>query len=169
MRTPAILASVCLLLGGCAVGELGGISSTKKHGKVGDTLTDGAVRVTLLRVAPRVRPPSDDITGLSTPGPGMRFFGAKVKACGEGQAIGTFAFRLARDGGGDVEPKFPEHVIPGGFDSVRTGCARGWLVFELPRDSQATQLKFKYDDTGSARPDGKEKHARFTWSVGARR
>jgi hypothetical protein len=160
-RGARLLALGALMLSGC------GLNTTTKSGPVGGTLKAGGLRVTVVKVDNSVpKPEARDITGLGTPTDGMRFFGVKVKVCTDrGQAIGPYDFRLKVDGG---KPKlrFPQSVYSNDFDSVRDGCAGGWIVFEAPQDSRAKTVIFKYDDTGSAQPGGdEEKHARFSWDV----
>ena len=143
-------------------------NSTTKKGEVGDTLTAGGLRVSLIKFDAEV--PSRkrrDVTGLGTPGAGNRFYGADVKVCNDrGQAIGTFNFGLEVEGG-KATVRFPQSVYSNGFDSVRATCGRGWIVFEAPSGSQARRLTFRYDDTGSNQPSGnREKHAHFSWDVG---
>jgi len=151
-----------LALAGC------GLYTTTKSGKPGDTLAAGGLRVTLIRFDNEV-PVSEgrDITGLGTPSPGMRFFGFDVKVCNDReQAIGTFNFGLDLDGDDKARLRFPQSAYSNGFESLRRGCERGWLVFEAPKGSVAEKLKFKYDDTGSPQPSGNsEKHARFSWAL----
>jgi hypothetical protein len=150
-------------LAGCFAGN-----STTKKGMAGDTLSAGGLKVSLIRFDTRVPPKRGiDVTGLGTPGPGERFFGADVKVCNDrGQAIGTYNFGLQVDGG-KASVRFPQSVYSNGFDSVRATCGRGWIVFEAPSDSRAKTVTFRYDDTGSNQPSGnREKHAHFSWDVG---
>ena len=159
-RTLALLAPVALTA--C------GLNTTTKDGKVGDTLNAGGLRVTAIKIDSEVpRAQGRDVTGLGSPSPGMRFFGVDVNVCNDrGQAIGTFDFALKLDGGDKARVRFPQSVYSNGFDTVRQGCGRGWIVFEGPKDSRAKTVTFKYDDTGSAQPSGdKEKHARFSWAA----
>ena len=145
--------------------------STSKEGSVGETLTDGKLKVTVTRVDREVpRPSGRDVTGLGTPSAGMRFFGANVRACNgpRGPAIGPYSFELDVSGGGDARLRFPQRAYEDDFDSVREGCGQGWIVFEVPASSTVDAVKFKYDDTASAAPsDRREKHARFRWEVSA--
>lgn len=163
----ALLAlAATLALGGCGFLESGGIGATKKSGKVGQTLTDGGLKVTVVKTRRSVPRPEDDVTGLGSPTPGSRFFGAKVKACNDDdQAIKEFDFSLDHSGGDTVKAKFPQQAASPQFESQRRGCGTGWLVFEVPTSQEAEKLKFSYDDTGSARPGDKERHARFDWDV----
>jgi hypothetical protein len=156
------LAAGLLLLAGC------GLNSTTRSGEVGDTLEAGGLRASVVEVDPSVpRPEGRDYSGLGTPAKGMRFFGVDVKVCTDrGKAIGPYDFRLKLDGGDKARLRFPQSVYPDDFDSVRDGCARGWIVFEAPKDTRAEEVSFKYDDTGSAQASGDtEKHARFSWKV----
>jgi hypothetical protein len=158
----SLLALGVLLLSGC------GVNTTTKSGQVGDTLSAGGLHVTAIKVDRSVpRPEVRDVTGLGTPAAGMRFFGLKVKVCNDrDQAIGPYDFALKLDGGDKAKLRFPQSAYTNGFDSGRSGCSGGWIVFEAPRDSRAKEVTFKYDDTGTAQQGGdKEKHARFSWDV----
>jgi hypothetical protein len=152
-----------------AVALIAGCGTTTKSGHVGDTFSGGGLRVTVLRVDQHPEIPSDDISGLSTPAPGDRLIGARVRVCNKYDfAVGTYDFAVSLDGGGDAAVKFPQMNYPDGFDDVRTGCAAGWIVFELPRSRTPSKIRFTYDDTGSGgshvsgRP---ESHEHFSWSL----
>jgi hypothetical protein len=160
LRVLALVAA-SLVVSGC------GLYTTSRNGQVGDTLSAGALRATVIKVKRRVRPPRHDVTGLATPSAGSRFFGVEVDVCNEaGLAIKPYDFQLEQDGGDKVHPHLPQTVYSDDFGGVRTGCERGWMLFEIPTGSRPTKLSFKYDDTGNARPSGKEKHARFSWDLG---
>jgi hypothetical protein len=146
-----------------------GCGTTTKSGQVGDTFSGGGLRVTVERIDLHPRVPSDDVTGLSQPARGNRLIAARVRVCNKYDfAVGTYDFGLSLDGGGDGAIKFPQMNYADGFDHVRTGCARGWIVFELPISSKPSKIRFAYDDTGSGgsnmsgRP---ESHERFSWSL----
>jgi hypothetical protein len=152
-----------------AVAMLAGGGTTTKSGQVGATFSGGGLKVTVERVDRRPPVPGDDVTGLSSPAPGNRLIAARVRVCNKYDfAVGTYDFGLTLDGGGDGAVKFPQMNYPDGFDSVRTGCARGWIVFELPISRKPAKIRFAYDDTGSGgsnvsgRP---ESHERFSWSL----
>ena len=145
--------------------------TTTASGTIGGTLSGGGVSVTLQRVDRHPPVPSDDISGLSTPAPGNRLIGARFRVCSTaGQAIGTFNFSINLVGGGSGSVKFPAMNYPDSFDVVRTGCARGWIVFELPRASQAHDIAFTFDDTGdqgSLSAPGRHPavHDHFSWAL----
>lgn len=156
-----------LALSGCGALEAGGLDTTEKSGRVGSELADGGTKVTLVKVKRRVPKPEGDVSGLASPAPGTRFFGVLIKACNDSdQAIKNFDFDLARSGGGDLKPRFPQQALEPEFDSQRSGCGRGWLVFQLEKSDRPEKLKFRYDDTGSGEAGDVERHARFTWKVG---
>jgi hypothetical protein len=159
-----VTVTVAALLAGCG--------TTTKSGAIGDTLSGGGVSVSLLRIDRRPPVPREDITGLSTPTPGNRLLGARVRVCSKvGPAIGTWDFSLALDGGGHAQVKFPSHNYENTFDSLRIGCARGWIVFEYPSGGRPTEMRFAFDDTGDnasvSNPGGnrQETHERFSWKL----
>jgi hypothetical protein len=159
-----------LLLGAGTVLALAGCGTTSKSGHVGDTLSAGGVQVTLERIDERPPVPSDDVSGLSTPAPGDRLLGARVKVCSKvGPAIGSYDFSMSLADGGQGQVKFPAQNYPDGFDVVRIGCARGWVVFEYPRPTRATEIHFKFDDTGNNAGNvggsRSETHERFSWKL----
>jgi hypothetical protein len=141
------------------------LNTTTKSGRVGDTLSAGGLHATLIKFDRSVpRPEVRDITGFGTLAAGMRFYGVKAKVCNDRrQAIIAQHFGLKVDGG-KSKVKFPQSAYDDGFDSTRQGCETGWIVFEAPKGSRASEVTFKYDDTGSSQASGKpEKHARFSW------
>lgn len=144
--------------------------TTTGSAKVGQTLSGGGVHVTVQRVDLRPPIPAHDVTGLSSPRPGDRLIAARVRICSTvGPAIGTFDFAISLAGGGDGVVKFPQENYANGFDSLRTGCSAGWVVFEIPASSTPAKIRFNFDDTGSGsgsmsgRP---ETHERFSWALG---
>jgi hypothetical protein len=163
----AMIERVLLMLG--AAGLIVGCGTTTKSGHVGDTFSGGGITVTVERVDRHPQIPSDDLSGLSTPQPGNRLLGARVRVCNKyGFAVGTFDFGLSLDGGGDGLIKFPQMNYPDGFGDVRKGCSTGWLVFELPISKRAARIRFAYDDTGSSSSNTSgrpESHERFSWSL----
>src|SRR5215211_4417158 len=148
--------AAALLVGACG--------TTKREGHVGDTLRAGGLRATLIKFDAEV-PAVRDYSGLGAPGPGMRLFGVKTKVCNDrGRAIGAYDFGLELDGGDKTRLRFPQGSYSDGFEGLRDGCERGWIVFEGPAGSRAKSVTFSYDETGSGGPGGeKEKHARFRW------
>ncbi|MFL5830229.1 MAG: hypothetical protein ACJ76X_09960 [Solirubrobacteraceae bacterium] len=161
-----------LLLVAAGAVALLGCGTTSKSGHVGDGLSAGGVQVTIERIDRRPPVPSDDVSGLSTPAPGDRLIGARVKVCSKvGAAIGTYDFSLTLADGGQAQVKFPAQNYPDGFDVVRTGCGRGWIVFEYPRPTRPSEIHFKFDDTGDSagagNPGGsrQETHERFSWKL----
>jgi hypothetical protein len=140
-------------------------------GTIGSTLSGGGVNVTLQRVDRQPPVPRADVTGLSTPAPGTRLIGARFRVCSSvGQAIGTFNFSISLDGGGSGSVKFPSMNYPDSFEIVRTGCAEGWIVFQIPQAAQAQEIAFKFDDTGnqgSINIGGRQPavHDHFSWTL----
>jgi hypothetical protein len=123
--------------------------------------------VTLKRVDRSVPEPESDITGLSVPAPGTRLFGARVRVCSDhGGAIGQYSFGVEVSGDEKGRLKFPSHNYSKPFDTVRDGCGGGWIVFEIPKDSQAERVTFGFEDTGAVRKEQNRVDARFSWKVG---
>src|SRR5262249_2407484 len=109
-----------------------GCGSSVESGKVGDTLTAKGLKATVLRVDDAVPVPRNDITGLSTPSPGSKLVGARVRVCSNhGGAIGPYDFGIETTNGKQGQLKFPQHNYADGLDIVRTGCGSGWVVFEI--------------------------------------
>ena len=126
----------------------------------------------MIRVDLKAPADKGDITGLSTPRSGTRFVGVKVNVCNDSaQAIKPYDFELELDTGDSlhsVHPRLPVTIYSDDFETLRDGCERGWMVFELPEEARPEAVKFKYDDTGSASAGDTEKHVRFRWDVGQR-
>ena len=159
---PALASSLVIAaLAGCA-----GIGVTEKSGSVGDELSAKGLRVTVKRIDRHPPVPDDDVSGLSSPGAGNRLLGARVRVCSNhGQAIGTYDFGVETSSG-DGRVKFPAQNYADAFESLRDGCDSGWIVLEIPRASDLTQVRFRFQDTGSARPgDNSDVDARFSWKV----
>ncbi len=149
-----------------AVAALAGCGTTEKSGSIGDELTAKGIQVTVQRVSTKVPVPTDDFTGLSSPAAGKALTGVLAKVCSDhGGAIGPYDFGLDSSGGsGDL--KFPEHNLSPAFDTVRTGCGTGWVVFEIPKDADPTKVTFGFQDTGSAQAsDNNQVDAKFSWDV----
>jgi len=143
-----------------------GCGKTEKSGDVGDELTAKGVKVTVQKVDRSVPVPARDITGLSTPAPGMSLVGVRAKVCSDhGGAIGQYDFGIETSNGAG-RLKFPAMNYPDGLDIVRTGCGDGWVVFEVPAGSRPEKVKFGFQDTGSRVPSqNNQVDARFTWKV----
>ena len=165
-RAPLFTAAsaATVLLAACA-----GLTTTSRSGSVGDTLSVGGLHVTVSRVDRKVpRHRGTDYSGLGTPSAGARFVGVRVRVCNDrDQAIGPYDFALKLDGGDKARLRFPQTAYGDGFESQRSGCGSGWIVFEAPTRSRPDTVTFKYDDTGSSRPgqNHTEKHARFRWDA----
>ena len=74
-------------------------------------------------------------------------------------------------GGGSGSVKFPSMNYPESFEVVRTGCAGGWIVFQIPKARRPQAIAFTFDDTGdqgSLSVGGRhpEVHDHFTWTLG---
>lgn len=166
---------LAVLLAVVAANTVAGCGTTERSGAVGDELTAKATRVTVLAVDRRP-PQRDDVTGLGRAAAGYRLVGAQVRACTtRDQAVGVWQFgiRLA-DGASGARTKYPQTLYADGFDHVRSGCDDGWIVFEIPDGTTPSAITFGHDDTGTAGPyrglgGQSEIHARFTWTLPARR
>lgn len=144
---------------------LAACGSTERSGAIGDTLEGRQVQVKLLRFKRRVKE-RRDVTGLGAAGRGMRLVAADVGLCNRsGQAVVAYHFTLEHTGG-TAHPRYPQSALSHGFESVRDGCEHGWIVFAIPGDAEAQRLRYRFDDTGTARPgDRREEHDRFDWSL----
>ena len=99
------------------------------------------------------QPRGRDLSGQAKPREGTDFFATNVKACKDtGPEVRAVDFRLT-GAGGTGQPTLPQTVYPDGFESLRKGCERGWIVFEVPDGSFPTSLQLEYE----------EKHVRLTW------
>lgn len=158
-RLAPVLGAVTLA--GCA-----GIGVTEKAGRVGDELSAKGIRVTVKRIDRHTPVPDHDVSGLSSPAPGSKLVGARVRVCSNhGQAIGTYDFG-ADSSAGKASVKFPAQNYGDPFESLRDGCDTGWLVLQIPRDSNLTRVRFRFEDTGSNQPgDNSQVDARFSWKV----
>jgi hypothetical protein len=147
-----------------------GCGTDEKSGSVGDTLAVDHVSVQLEKVEASVPIPKHDVTGLSLPGAGNTLFGARVRVCAEDEgAVVAADFGLDLEGGGHGQLKYPAHNFEHGFDSVRTGCDSGWLVFEVPAGTPVKRVTFHFENTGSSsmhQAGQDEVNVRFSWSVG---
>jgi hypothetical protein len=161
VRLVPSLAVGAAVLAGCA-----GVGVTEKSGSLGDELTARGLQVTVQKIDRRVPGQGDDVSGLSSPAPGKRLVGARVRVCSNhGQAIGTYDFGVDTSAG-DGRVKFPAQNYDDPFESMRNGCDGGWLVLEIPRDSNLTRIRFRFLDTGSNQPgDNSDVNARFSWNV----
>ena len=129
---------------------LGACGTTEKSGQGGQTLSDGGLKVGVLKV--------------ERPRPGQ--VGVRVRACtDDDQAVKSYDFQLRRSGGDTVRPQYVATTYSDRFPVTRSGCGDGWLVFEIRRADRAEAVKFSYDDTGNNRQPGREKHTRFTWNL----
>ena len=152
---------------GLALGlALAGCGETEKSGSTGDELRAEDLAVTVERVDRRTRSPRNDITGLSVPSSGYRLVGVLAKVCsGWGAAIGPYDFSV-ESSAGDGRPKYSARNYSRRFEPVRDDCGRGWIVFEVPRDSNPTKVRFSFDDTGRPGAGGDDGvSARFEWKV----
>jgi hypothetical protein len=155
-----ILSLAATALGGCFDD-----AEVKRTGSVGDEHSAGRIEVTVERIDRETRVPKGDITGLSVPRSGYRLVGVLVNVCTDyGSAIGQYDFKLeTSDGPGRL--KFPANNYREDFSTVRDGCKRGWIVYEIPRGSSPTEVRFAFDDSGSNRNTRDNLEARFEWKV----
>jgi hypothetical protein len=148
---------------------LAGCGTTTSSGEVGATFSGGGLKVTVERVDLHTLVPMHDITGLSTPAPGNRLVAARVRVCNNnGPAVGQDSFGIGLAGGGHGSVKFPTTNYADSFSFVDSGCAVGWVVFEIPLASTPTQVQFRFDDSGSGAPSAPgrpESHERFSWAI----
>ncbi len=143
-----------------------GCGTTEKSGSVGDELSAKGLKVAVRRVDTSVPTPARDITGLSVPAPGHSLVGVRVHVCSDhGGAIGQFDFGLKANGG-SARLKFPAMNYPNFFETVRTGCGDGWIVFEVTRGARPDRVTFGFQDTGSYRHEQNQVKAKFSWRVG---
>lgn len=158
-RLPAGCLAVCAALLCTACGK------TERSGAIGDELSAKGLRVTVQRVDASPPVPARDVTGLSVPAPGYSLVGVRVKVCSNhGGAIGQYDFGL-KASQGDARLKFPAMNYPRSFDTVRSGCDDGWIVFEVPRGARPEKVTFGFQDTGSRRHERNRVDARFSWDA----
>jgi hypothetical protein len=151
----------CLAVAGSACGK------SEESGEVGEVLSAKGLDVEVERVDTGVPVPADDITGLSRPSPGSKLVGVLVRICSDhGGAIGPYAFGLEASGGEDGSLKFPQRNYAKSFETIRSDCGGGWVVFEIPTGSSPEKVTFGFEDTGTAREGQNDVDARFSWSVG---
>jgi hypothetical protein len=154
---------LCLALGLAACG------TTSLTGRVGTTLQDHTLRVTVDRFDRHPPIPQGDVTGLSRPAPGDRLVAAHVHLCTHiGPAIGSWDFSISLSGGASGKVNYAATNYLQRFSSVSIGCSTGWIVFEIPQTSTPDSVNFKFDDTGAgggAYPTRGETHARFSWKT----
>jgi hypothetical protein len=156
---PAILGLLAALAAGC--GE------TEESGRLGETLSAKGLEATVERVDASVRAPNSDVTGLSQPSPGTKLIGAQVRVCSDhGGAIGPFAFGIQTSAGDTGRLKHPQTNYRKSFETVRSGCGGGWVVFEIPSKSRPESITFGFQDTGSAFEQQDQVDAKFSWAVG---
>ena len=163
MRAAPRLLAPCLAalaLAGCL-----GTSETKRSGSVGDKHSAGRLDVTVERVDRETPVPKKDVTGLSVPRSGHRLVGVLVNVCSDyGAAIGPYDFKLETSEGSG-RPKFPSSNYREEFETLRDGCKRGWIVYEIPRGASPQKVKFDFSDSGTNRNTQDNLDARFEWTV----
>jgi hypothetical protein len=147
------------------IATAGGCGTTEESGDVGDTLSAKGLEATVEQVDTRVPVPQSDVTGLSLPAAGMKLVGARVSVCSDhGGAIGAFAWGLDSSSG-DARQKYPQRNYDDSFDTVRDGCGGGWVVFEIPEDSQPERVTFGVQDTGTSTRPQTRVNAKFSWAI----
>lgn len=158
--------ALTLILCAAITPALAACGKTERSGSVGDELSAKGLKVTVQRVDTSPPVPAQDVTGLSLPAPGYSLVGLRVRVCSDhGGAIGQYDFGL-RASQGTARLKFPAMNYDEPFDTVRSGCGTGWIVFEVPRGARPEQATFGFDDTGSRRHEQNRVSARFSWKVG---
>jgi hypothetical protein len=162
MRTWPLLPAVMLALAGCGTNE--------RSGAVGDALKGDHVQAKLLRFVARVpeRRLSHDVTGLNAPARGKRFAAADVAVCNDtGAAAIAWRFELRLADGSSVHPNGPTSIYDDALETVREGCDRGWVVWQIPADVRAESVYYEFDWSrrrGSSSAI-EEEHDRFHWSL----
>jgi len=162
MRARVAIVVAALLVAGCG--------TTERHGEVGDALKGDHLQAKLLRFVPRVpeRLLSRDVTGLNAPARGMRFAAADVAVCNDtGAAAIPWRFELRLGGGASVHPRGPTSIYDDALETVRDGCDRGWVVWQVPADVEAESVYYEFDWShrrGSS-TSVEEEHDRFHWTV----
>ena len=161
MRVRIALACLIVPLGGVAAG----CGDVERSGAVGDRLSGGGLEATLEKVDREVPVPESDVTGLSVPRAGSRLIGVRVRVCSDhGGAIGQYDFSMETDRG-NARLKFPSMNYDEPFEPVRDDCGSGWVVFEVPKGSTPTKLRFGFEDTGTSRQPQTQVDARFSWKL----
>ena len=154
----AVALLAALLLAGCG--------TTEKTGVVGETLDAKGLQVTVFEVDTEVPVPEEDITGLSQPSPGTKLVGSRVQACSDhGGALVAADFGLETTDGEAAALKYPQRNYGQSFESLRDGCAEGWIVFQIPEAAEPGTITFGFQDTGSFRRMQNNVDARFTWTI----
>jgi hypothetical protein len=162
MRACALIPVVALALTACG--------TTERHGEVGDALKGDRVQAKLLRFVARVpeRRLGHDVTGLNAPARGMRFAAADVAVCNDtGAAAIAWRFELRLADGSSVHPHGPTSVYDDALETVREGCDRGWVVWQIPADARAASVYYEFDwsHRRGTSPSIEEEHDRFHWSL----
>ena len=134
---------------------IAGCGTTERSGDVGDTLEAEGIEVTVEKVDTAVPIPENDITGLSRPRSGYELVGLLVSVCSDNPAaIGPYDFNVETTDGETAALKFPQRNYPDSFESLRDDCDDGWVVLEVPEDSEPEKVTFGFEDSGQAGPAG---------------
>ncbi len=149
---------------------LAGCGTTSIRGEVGDALKGEHLQAKLLAWVPTVpeRRLRDDVTGLNTPRRGMRFAAVDVALCNDtGAAAMAWQFELRMDDGAKARPHQPTSVYENTLETVRDGCERGWVVFQIPTGARPTALQYEFDwsEPGINGVPRDSEHVRFDWSL----
>ena len=156
--TAIVVAALAAAVAGCG--------TTERSGDVGETLSAKGLEVTVEEVDTTVPVPANDITGLSQPRPGSKLVGALVLVCTDhGGAIGPYDFGVETTSGDHGALKFPQRNYERSFESLRDDCGDGWVVFEIPTDSEPEKVTFAFEDTGTADHPETQVDAKFSWAV----
>jgi hypothetical protein len=154
-----------------AVLAVAGCGATERTGAVGDALKGKHVQAKLLAWVPTVpaKRLGHDITGLSTPAHGMRFAAADIALCNDtGAAAIAWHFELRLDDSSSVHPQTASQVYDDQLDTVRDGCDRGWIVYQVPKAAKVKTLHYEFDwshQTANGSSYSESEHDRFDWSL----
>lgn len=112
--------------------------------------------------------PPYSASAFNGPAPGDRLIGARVKVCStNGAAINEYAFTLVENTGGAIHATNGARNYSPAFNLLDTGCSEGWILFQLPRQSSATEIRFDFNNSGGNPGYGgpPEAHVHFSWKL----
>jgi hypothetical protein len=96
----------------------------------------------------------------------MRFAAADVAVCNDtGAAAIAWRFELRLADGASVHPHGPTSVYDDALETVRDGCDRGWVVWQIPAAATAESVYYEFDWSRQTATTREEEHDRFHWSL----